>query len=107
MCTDLKMKMNTADNNKVCPLCCKVFAQKSNRHRHANIVHSQDLSDNNAFDEFDNQHDKQEHNQTMPSMVTSIEMVPSKVPKRLPTKVSTNQPVRKMPHLTKTKSLNH
>ena len=79
MCTDLKMKRNSVANNKVCPVCSKVFAWKSNRDRHVNIVHSQDLRDNIAFDEFDNQHDKQEQNQTMPSMVTSIEMVPSKV----------------------------
>ena len=105
MCTDLKMKMNTVDNNKVCPLCSKVFAEKSNRDRHVNIVHSQDLSDDTAFDEFDNQHDEQEHNQTMPSMVIFIEMVPSKVSQSLPTKVSTNQQEGKMPHLTKTKSL--
>ena len=40
MCTNLKMKRNTVANNKVCPACSKVFAQKSNRGRHVNIVHS-------------------------------------------------------------------
>ena len=79
MCTDLKMKRNSVANNKVCPVCSKVFAWKSNRDRHVNNVHSQDLGDNIAFNEFDNQHDKQEQNQTMLSMVTSIETVPSKV----------------------------
>ena len=79
MCTDLKMKRNSVANIKVCPVCSKVFAWKSNRDRHVNNVHSQDLGDNIAFNEFDNQHDKQEQNQTMPSMVTSIGMVPSKV----------------------------
>ena len=79
MCTDLKMKRNSVANNKVCPVCSKVFAWKSNHDRHVNNVHSQDLGDNIAFNEFDNQHDKQEQNQTMPSMVTSIETVPSKV----------------------------
>ena len=88
----LKIKRNTVANNKVCPVYSKVFAQKSNRDRHVNIVHSQDLADDLAFDEFDNQYDEQEQNQAMPSMVTSIEMVPSEVPQSLPTKVSTNHP---------------
>ena len=92
MCTDLRTKRNTVANNKVCPISSKVFAQKSNRDRHVNIVHSQDLGDDIALDEFDNQHDEQEKNQTMPSMVTSIETVPSEVPQGLPTKVSTNHP---------------
>ena len=43
------------------------------------IVHSQDLADDIAFDEFDNQHNEQEQNQTMSSVVTSIEKVSSKV----------------------------
>ena len=92
MCTDLKMKRNTVANNKVCPVCSKVFAQKSNRDRHVNIVQSQALAGNVAFDEFDNQRDKQKQNQTMPSMVTSIETVPSKVPQSLSNEVSTNHP---------------
>ena len=92
MCTDLKMKRTTVANNKVCPVCSKVFALKSNRGRHVNIVHSQALADGIAFDEFDNQRDKQKQNQTMPSMVTSIETVPSEVPQSLSNEVSTNHP---------------
>ena len=92
MCTDLKMKRTTVANNKSCPVCSKFFAQKSNRGRHVNIVHSQALADGIAFDEFDNQRDKQKQNQTMPSMVNSIKTVPSGVPKSLPTEVSTNHP---------------
>ena len=92
MCTDLKMKRNTVANNKVCPVCSRVFAQKSNRNRHVNIVHRQNLADDIAHDEFDNQHDEQEQNQTMPSVVTSIEMVSSEVPQSLPTEVSTKNP---------------
>ena len=86
------MKRNTVANNKVCPVYSKVFAQKSNRDRHVNIVHSQALAGNVAFDEFDNQRDKQKQNQTMPSMVTSIETVPSEVPQSLSNEVSTNHP---------------
>ena len=90
MCTDLKMKRNTIANNKVYPVCSKVFLQKSNRNRYVNIVHSQDLADDIAFDEFDNQHDEQKQNRTMPSMVTSVETVLSEVPQSLSTEVSTN-----------------
>ena len=57
-----------------------VLSQKSNHDRNVNIVHSQDLADNIAFDGFDNQHDEQEQNQTMQSLVTVIETVHSKVP---------------------------
>ena len=85
MCTDLRTKRNTVANNEVCPISSKVFAQKSNRDRNVNIVHIQDLADDMALDEFDNQHDEQEKNQTMPSMATSIETVPSEVPQGLPT----------------------
>ena len=92
MCTDLKLKRNTVANNKICPVCSKVFAQKSNCDRHVTIVHSQALAGDIAFDEFDNQHDKQEQNQTKPSMVTSIETVPSEVPQSFPTEVFTNRP---------------
>ena len=45
-----------------------------------------------AFDKFDDQHDEQEQNETMPSMFNSIETVPTEVPKILPTEVSTNHP---------------
>ena len=68
--TNLKMKRSTVANNKVCPVCSKVFFQKTNHDRQVNIVHSQDLAGDFAFDELDNQHDEQEQNQTMPSMVT-------------------------------------
>ena len=54
------------------------------------IVHSQDLADDIAFDEFDNQHNEQEQNQTMSSVVTSIEKVPEE----------------EIPHLIKMKTLN-
>ena len=90
MCTHLKMKKNTVANNEICPVCSKAFAQKSNHNRHVKIVHHQDLADNIAFNESDNQHDKQEQNQTMLSMVSSIETVPSEVPQSLSNKVSTN-----------------
>ena len=59
MFTDLKKKKDTVANNKVCLFCSKVFAQKPNCKTHVNIVHNHDLGDNIAFDEFDNQHDKQ------------------------------------------------
>ena len=101
MYTDLKTKKSIIANNKLCPLCSKVFAQKSNRDSHVNIVHSQGLADDFAFDEFDNQHDEQEQNQTMPSMATS------NFPKVSPPKFPPITQKRKIPHLTKIKSLNH
>ena len=107
MCTDLKLKRNTVANNKICPVCSKVFAQKSNCDRHVTIIHSQVLADDIAFDEFDNQRDKQEQNQTKPSMVTFIETVPSEVPQSFPTEVFTNRPEQEDAHLDKMKSLNH
>ena len=107
MCTHLKMKKNTVVNNKIYPVWSKAFAQKSNHNRHVNIVNRQDLADNIAFDESDNQHDKQEQNQTMLSMVSSIETVPSEVPQVSPPRFPPITQKRKMLHLTKMKLLNH
>ena len=93
-CIDLKMKRSIVVNNKACPICSKVFAQKSNRERHFKNVHSQqDSADgiDNVPDEFDNDDNEQEQqNQTLPSMVFSIETIQQKVPQSLPTINDTN-----------------
>ena len=93
-CIDLKMKRSIVANNKACPICSKVFAQKSNRERHFKNVHSQqDSADgiDNVPGEFDNDDNEQEQqNQTLPPMVFSIETIQPKVPQRLPTINDTN-----------------
>ena len=88
------MKRSIVANNKVCPICSKVFAQKSNRDRHVKNFHSlQDSADgiDNVPDEFDNDDNEQEQrNQTLPPMVFSIETIQPKFPQSLPTINDTN-----------------
>ena len=88
------MKRSIVANNKVCPICSKVFAQKSNRDRHVKNFHSQqDSADgiDNVSDEFDNDDNEQEQqNQSLPSMVFSTETIQPKVLQSLPTMNDTN-----------------
>ena len=80
---ELKKKRNTVANNKVCPVCSNVFAQKSNRDRHVKNFH-QDSEDDIVID---NQLDEDTQNETIPSMVLAIDTVPPEVSRSLPPKV--------------------
>ena len=43
-CDSIRKKRKSIANNKIFPFCSKVFAQKSNRDRHVEAVHRNDLS---------------------------------------------------------------
>ena len=43
-CDLIRKKRKSIANNKICPFCSKVFTQKSNRDRHVEAVHHNDLS---------------------------------------------------------------
>ena len=43
-CDSIWKKRKSVANNKICSFCSKVFAQKSNRDRHVEAVHHNDLS---------------------------------------------------------------
>ena len=83
ICVELKKRRNTVANSKVCPVCSKAFAQKSNRDR--NVKNFYQDSENDIV--IDNQRDENMQNETIPSMALAINIVPPKVSPSLPPEV--------------------
>ena len=80
LCSSLKKKRKIVANKKVCPICSKVFAQKSNCDRHIIKCHRRS---SNAFDESIETFE----DETIPSMVFPADPFVTEVVDAIPTAI--------------------